>query len=370
MGRKPLKLEVFLTKPDLILVDMNAIANASLYQPNLANLTWEEPRSGEKQLVGSIIGSINAIHNQIKASTITDGAIAKSFPGAMVVGLWDGRTQFRYDLVSQYKSGRRADPNSNDPKVREKAYKQAQLKLQVPVIQKLLNSLGVAQVRHPLLEADDLFYWACSRAPSTMNVRMMTKDTDMLQNLRPNVHWHQSSPEKTITWDQMTSEGAEIDKEIFFDPQVYIRCKALAGDSSDTIPGIDGVGLKTAQAFYKLFGGFDALWAEVAAGRYIPKGVKAGAICAPIARDIYERNLLMMDSSTVSFAGMQEDLSLTRYEPNKEEFVGECSTLGLNRLSGLFGTFAANHMASREKWEQVESIFQFPDEDDFDEEDC
>ncbi len=96
------------------------------------------------------------------------------------------------------------------------------------------------------MEADDLIGEYCLNAPESEDIIVMSKDKDLLQLMcMPNVEIHDFT--NLITKKMFLEEhGVE--------PEQYLDLKALAGDKSDNIPGIKGVGLKTAAKYLTEYG--------------------------------------------------------------------------------------------------------------------
>lgn len=330
---------------DVIVVDLNSIAHASLYQPGLVKLSTFSETYQEKMLTGSIMGTVNTI-----------GTLISAFPKALVIGLWDGHAKWRYDILSTYKDGRRADPHSADPKVRDKAEIQRQYKMQAPYLRMMLNSLGVTQVRVANAEADDVCGLLVDSLKANHETLLVTSDTDWLQKLSPTTSWFRATtPENLITWEQTQVDGVGliVDKVSFDSPESYLACKALAGDSSDAIFGVDGIGLATAYKYLKAFGSFEHMWAEFDAGRYTPKGVKASSVCTKDARDLYKRNFELMSFAFSRFDQFEENCAITRTPCDRAEFDEICQTFEFTRLGTQFEKFQRNFDATAGLWQSV-----------------
>lgn len=330
---------------DVILLDLNSIAHASLYQPGLVKLSTYSETYQEKMLTGSIMGTVNTI-----------GTLMSAFPKALVIGLWDGHAKWRYDVLPTYKDGRRADPNSPDQKVRDKAEIQRQYKMQTPYLRLMLNSLGVAQVRVANAEADDVCGLMVDALKHKYETLLVTSDTDWLQKLNPKTSWFRATtPENLITWEQTQADGVGliVDKVSFDSPQSYLACKALAGDSSDAISGVDGIGLATAYKFLKEFGSFEQMWSEFDSGRYKPKGVKAESVCTKDAREKYKRNFELMSFDCSRFNAFEENCAVTRTPCDRTEFDDICETFEFTRLGAQFDKFQRNFEATQNLWQSV-----------------
>ena len=185
--------------------------------------------SGTKLMAGNVeTTAIFGVINSIRAALT-------AFPSSAPYILWDGHAQFRYDIFPGYKDRSGKDEKIDDLRKRWKA--------QRPLVQDALEFLGVRQLMHPDLEADDLagqFTDAQIRLGNT--VLLYTGDKDWLQLLQPGVAWHDHR-----SGEHVALQGF-FDKTGYETPKAFVEAKALTGDASDTIPGVGGIGEKTAQA--------------------------------------------------------------------------------------------------------------------------
>ena len=137
----------------------------------------------------------------------------------------DGPT-FRHERYDQYKANRDAMPE--------------ELRSQLPYVDRMLEAFRVPILQCDRHEADDCLATMASRADqSGMQVRLLTRDKDLEQVISPSV---QFLDEKK--WDLYGPEELLAKKGIR--PDQVIAYQSLIGDSSDNIPGVPGVGPKTA----------------------------------------------------------------------------------------------------------------------------
>jgi DNA polymerase-1 len=144
-----------------------------------------------------------------------------------VVLCWDGGTpDFRKALVPSYKANRGKDRD-------ELEYLDFMCQLQE--LWRILSQFGILQIKRKGIEADDLLYHASRLLDG--DAIIVTADEDLLQAVTDQVSvFKPGKKEQLITPDTM-----EIPVEDF------VEYKTLQGDSSDNIPGVNGVGPKTAQ---------------------------------------------------------------------------------------------------------------------------
>ncbi|REE78882.1 DNA polymerase I [Paenibacillus taihuensis] len=173
--------------------------------------------------------------------------IEEEKPTHMLVAFDAGKTTFRHEGYAEYKGGREKTPT--------------ELSEQFPILKELLKSFGIAQYELPGYEADDII-GTLSRIADEGGVEtvVVSGDKDMLQLASDNV---------TIA---LTRKGiseverynpAEIKERYGLTPLQIIDLKGLMGDTSDNIPGIPGVGEKTALKLLHEFGSVEAVIAGV-----------------------------------------------------------------------------------------------------------
>lgn len=307
--------------PDLLLIDANSIGYAAMYQPNLAKLS-------------SNGFSTSALHG-LPASVFK---VMGLYPQAVPLVLWDGRAQWRYDIYPDYKSEREATP--------EKIEIRRMYREQVPYLRQMLFDLGFPQVSHPETEADDIAGVITRNLPYTqedLKVLLVTTDSDWVQALSPNVRFFYTRDESVTDLERLASP--EFKDGPFDSTEQYLSAKCMAGDDSDTITGVAGVGLKTAAKFLREHGSFEALWDKADAGQSF-KGVKLLSIIAPQARDLYRRNRRLMDWS---LAQMPHDLSVSMPAPSIRHALALAEQFELRRLADRMKSFSVD----RDRWGKV-----------------
>ncbi|MGR4000845.1 MAG: hypothetical protein OD811_03515 [Alphaproteobacteria bacterium] len=150
-----------------------------------------------------------------------------------------GRTTFRNEIYPQYKANRDAPPPELVP--------------QFALTHEATQALGFAAVMQDGFEADDIIASYARQARSEeQEVIIVSSDKDLMQLVRPGVSLWEPMKEKTI--------GAEEVREKFgVPPEQVIDVQALAGDSSDNVPGVPGIGIKTAAQLIGEYGDLESL---------------------------------------------------------------------------------------------------------------
>jgi DNA polymerase-1 len=149
---------------------------------------------------------------------------------------------FRHEMYKEYKANREEMPDD--------------MKSQIPLILQLVDKLNITRLARPGLEADDIIAHLTRRAEKEgFEVFIVTKDKDLMQLLGPKVHMlaFESSGDIALLGPQQVKEKMGVPPEQIRD------LLALMGDSSDNIPGVPGVGPKTAQKILEKAGTIDKL---------------------------------------------------------------------------------------------------------------
>ncbi|HIS27832.1 MAG TPA: DNA polymerase I [Candidatus Avamphibacillus intestinigallinarum] len=156
-------------------------------------------------------------------------------PTHVLVAFDAGKTTFRHETYTEYKGGRDKTPS--------------ELSEQFPVLKDLLNAFHIKHYELPNYEADDIIGTFVSESEKDHDeVTVISGDKDMLQLV---------SPTTTVSLTKKgISEVKKYNPETMFDemevnPDQIIDLKALMGDKSDNIPGVPGVGEKTAVKLLK-----------------------------------------------------------------------------------------------------------------------
>lgn len=171
----------------------------------------------------------------------------------------DWRPQWRVDLVPSYKAHRvvREVPGEA-PDVEEVP---DPLEVQVPVILEVLAALGIAVVGAPHMEADDVIGTLASGAG--MPVEIVTGDRDLFQLV------DDASQVRVLYTARGVGRHEQVTDEVVVGKYGVLPCQyadfaTLRGDASDGLPGVPGVGEKTAASLLLRYGDLDAMLAAAA----------------------------------------------------------------------------------------------------------
>ncbi|GLZ37288.1 5'-3' exonuclease [Actinokineospora sp. NBRC 105648] len=173
----------------------------------------------------------------------------------------DWRPAFRVAAIPSYKAQRVADPAANAEEVPDT------LTPQVPIIIDLLDALGIATAQSAGYEADDVI-GTLAHQETGAGVEIVTGDRDLFQCVR-----EQPTPVRVVYvgrgWAKAEVIGPRELAERYGLPEdglAYADMSVLRGDPSDGLPGITGIGEKTAAKLITKFGSLAALVEAAAAG--------------------------------------------------------------------------------------------------------
>ncbi len=153
----------------------------------------------------------------------------------------------RLALYPQYKAGRKPTPPD--------------FKAQIPILRELLSSLGWPLYELDDYEADDLMgVFAKQAGKKGIETYLITSDLDVLQLI--NSHTHIYTLKKGLTNIELFNEASFTEK-YGVDAHQWVDVKALKGDSSDNIPGVAGIGEKTALELIKTYKTLDGVYENI-----------------------------------------------------------------------------------------------------------
>lgn len=269
----------------LLAIDGNSIINRAFYGIKLLSA-----KSG--QYTNAIYGFINILLKLINEQN----------PDGVAVAFDLHAPTFRHKQYADYKAGRRPMPE--------------ELKSQFPIIKDWLKKAGYNCIECEGFEADDILGTLAAKAESDENECVIaTGDRDSLQLVSDNTH-------VLLTVTRMgQNEITDYTPQKLFErysltPAGMIELKALMGDSSDNIPGVPGIGEKTATDLISRFGNIDYIYenlqtidikdgvrAKLAAGKdsaYLSR--ELGTICksAPIDTDFEHYRTRPADKEALS----------------------------------------------------------------------
>lgn len=209
----------------LLIVDGNSILNRAFY--GIRPLT-----NSDGLQTNALFGMLNILHKQMDDLKPSYAAVAFDLPAPT----------FRHKEYSEYKAGRKKMPQ--------------ELAEQLPYSKKLCQALGFSVLTLEGYEADDLLGTVAEMANEKgIHSYILTGDRDSLQLINSN----------TTVLLATNSDTVRFDRDAFFakygiEPSEFVDAKALMGDSSDNIPGVPGIGEKTAFKLISEFKNIDNVY--------------------------------------------------------------------------------------------------------------
>ncbi|MFI1682647.1 5'-3' exonuclease H3TH domain-containing protein [Streptomyces sp. NPDC020607] len=169
----------------------------------------------------------------------------------------DWRPQWRVELIPSYKAHRVAEEVEQGADAEEIP---DTLSPQVPVIEEVLDALGIARVGVAAYEADDVIGTLTARATGPVDI--VTGDRDLYQLVDDKRGVRVLYPLKGVGTLQTTDE-AWLREKYGVDGPGYVDLALLRGDPSDGLPGVPGIGEKTAAKLLDAFGDLAGIMAAV-----------------------------------------------------------------------------------------------------------
>ncbi|MCK4519830.1 MAG: DNA polymerase I [Candidatus Omnitrophica bacterium] len=209
-----------MSKKTLYLVDGTSLCYRSFFALKLSTST------------GFPSGAVYGVYLTLKK------IISKYNPSYMGICFDVSRKTFRHKKFKEYKINRPALPED--------------LKVQIPLIKKLVSSLGIKIIEKEGFEADDVIASLCDKAVKNgLTVVIASSDKDLCQLIDSDkVSVYNYNKDKFIDKD-------DFFKEYGFEPKFMIDYLSLAGDSTDNIPGAKGIGKVGAAKLIKEFGSLE-----------------------------------------------------------------------------------------------------------------
>ncbi len=245
-------------------------------------------------------------------------------PHRMVVAFDKSRHTFRTELYADYKGTRAKTPE--------------ELSSQVPILRDFLDAWGIPFIEVDNYEADDIIGTISSRAAETgeYETLIVTGDRDAFQLIRPDV--------RVLYTKKGISEIDVFDESAFratygFEPIRLVDLKGLMGDSSDNIPGVPGIGEKTAKKLLIEYGSLEGVYAHIE--EISGKKVKERLMENKIQAELSKRLATIDCQAPVSF-----EPELYAITPDREQFFRFCDRYGMSNARKIFDTFFAESAGS------------------------
>lgn len=282
-----------MTKEKLLLLDGNSLAYRAFFAlPLLTN------DSGIHT---------NAVYG---FTTMLQRILEEEQPTKILVAFDAGKTTFRHETFTEYKGGRQKTP----PELSE----------QFPYLRKLIDAYGIKQYELELYEADDIIGTLAKEASSQdIDVIIVSGDRDLTQLATEQVTVYITK--KGITEIEKNTP-AYIEEKYGLTPSQIIDMKGLMGDASDNIPGVPGVGEKTAVKLLKEHGSVESLYKAM-------DTLKASKMKEKLVAN--EEQAIMSKKLATIFTDAPIEVALADLAyngPNEEELINVWRELGFKSL--------------------------------------
>lgn len=216
----------------LVLIDGHSILNRAFFGiPDLTN--------SEGLHTNAVYGFLNILFKILEEEQ----------PDYLTVAFDVSQPTFRHEMYPEYKGTRK--PMA------------AELRQQVPLMKEMLLAMGITVIEKGGYEADDLLGTIAKRSEEAgVDVAIVSGDRDLLQLASDHIKIRIPKTKKTGTEieDYNTKEVVE---KYLVTPTQFIDVKALMGDASDNIPGVPGIGEKTATALIAQYGSIENAYEHV-----------------------------------------------------------------------------------------------------------
>nr|WP_294664054.1 DNA polymerase I [uncultured Blautia sp.] len=216
----------------ILLIDGHSILNRAFYGlPDLMN--------SEGLHTGAVYGFLNILFK----------VLGEEKPEYLAVAFDRSEPTFRHEKYSEYKGTRKPMPE--------------ELKQQIPVLKEMLEKMGISTVSLAGYEADDILGTLAKKAESdNLDVTILSGDRDLLQLVTGKILVRLPRTIKGQTLIETYNEE-KVKEHFLLTPSQIVDLKALMGDAADNIPGISGVGEKTATRLITEYGSVENAFAHV-----------------------------------------------------------------------------------------------------------
>ncbi|GAL12816.1 DNA polymerase I [Vibrio astriarenae] len=229
-------------------------------------------------------------------------SMMRQFSSERIAVVFDAKGKtFRDDMYPEYKANRPPMPDD--------------LRCQIEPLHNVIRAMGLPLISIPGVEADDVIGTLAYQASQAgMPVLISTGDKDMAQLVDENV-----TLINTMTNVVLDREG--VIEKFGIPPELIIDYLALMGDKVDNIPGVPGVGDKTATALLQGIGGLTKLYEQL--DDIAPLGFRGSKTMAKKLVDNKDNAMLSYELATIKLDVELEETpeSLVKQDPNKDELI-------------------------------------------------
>lgn len=216
----------------MLVVDGNSIVNRAFYGVRLLT-------NSKGMFTNAVYGFLNILYKYLESEN----------PDYVCIAFDVKHPTFRHIKYPEYKAGRHAMPE--------------ELKMQIPVLKDVLRAMNVKIIELPGFEADDILGTISEMCNvSGIECDIVTGDRDALQLATDTSKIFLTSTKGGNTVTDIIDKS-EIFERFGITPDLVIDAKGLMGDSSDNIPGVAGIGEKTAYGLVRDYGSLEAIYENI-----------------------------------------------------------------------------------------------------------
>ncbi len=209
-----------------LIIDGSSIFYRAFYAMPGLNAPSGEP-------TGAIVGFANILLKILREYS----------PDLTAVALDTAKKTFRNEIFPEYKATRPPMPD--------------ELAAQLPMLKEFIDVLGIKTCAAAGYEADDIIGTLATQASENFFVEILTGDRDALQLINANTRVFLNKKSDVEIYDE-----EKFFEEYGFAPPLLVDFKGLCGDASDNIPGVKGIGQKSATTLIKEFGAVENVFAR------------------------------------------------------------------------------------------------------------
>lgn len=304
----------------LVLIDGHSILNRAFFGiPDLTN--------SEGLHTNAVYGFLNIMFKILEEEQ----------PNYLTVAFDVSEPTFRHKMYAEYKGTRK--PMASE------------LREQVPLMKEMLKAMGITVIEKGGYEADDLLGTIAKKSEAEgVEVSVVSGDRDLLQLASDHIKIRIPKTKRTGT-EIEDYNTKEVMEKYLVTPTQFIDVKALMGDTSDNIPGVPGIGEKTATAIIAQYGSIENAYAHVEEIR--PPRASTNL------KEHYDMAQMSKTLATIEIhADIDYRLSDARLEKVSDLYTEEayllCKRLEFKNLLGRFEVEAPKNLAE-EHFKKIES---------------
>ncbi len=278
----------------ILILDGNSLINRAFYGIRMLNAPDGTPT--------------NAVYGFL---TILQRLLDGEHPDSLCVSFDVHAPTFRHQQYAEYKAGRRPMPE--------------ELRVQLPLLKEVLDAMAVPRLELAGWEADDLLGTVSLREAGRGNECVVVSgDKDALQLIGQGVRVLHVKTAKGVT-ETIDYTPERFREEYGFEPPRMVDLKALMGDSSDNLPGVPGVGEKTAMELMGRFGSLQAVY-ENLDDPAVKKGVRTKLEAGRESAELTYSLATIRRDAPIDFTAVPWEL------PRQGELYGLFRRLGFQKL--------------------------------------